>query len=139
MRKKPRIFIEVGPKTVLSGLVRAILKGREFHALAMDAGNGKKFGILDLAQLLCQLAALGCPINWDEWEAPGEPPPQYKMRIAVRGANFQPSGPSASAASAANPSPEAAKGKPPVPPSEKGADPSGAAIHPGRFVPEPGR
>ncbi len=132
-----RIFIEVGPKTVLSGLVRAILKGRDFHALAMDAGNGKKFGILDLAQLLCQLAALGCPINWDEWEAPGEPPPQYKMRIPVRGANFRPSGPSASAAKVVNPPPEAAKEKLPVSPSEKDADPSGAATPP--TVPSQGR
>jgi acyl transferase domain-containing protein/NAD(P)-dependent dehydrogenase (short-subunit alcohol dehydrogenase family) len=85
-----RIFIEVGPKTVLTGLVRAILKGRAFHALAMDASNGKKFGVADLAHLLCQLAALGCPITWDEWESREDPPPPFKMRIPITGANYRP-------------------------------------------------
>ncbi len=84
-----RIFIEVGPKTVLTGLVRAILKGRSFHALAMDASNGKKFAIADLARLLSQLAALGCPINWDEWESQEDPPPKLKMRIPIAGANYR--------------------------------------------------
>jgi len=122
-----RIFIEVGPKTVLSGLVRAILKGRDFHALAMDASSGKKFGILDLAQLLCQLAALGCPIRWDEWEAPGEPPPQYKMRIPVRGANFGPSRSNAPASQSVNPRAGALAEKPPLPRPEKTAHPGSAA------------
>jgi len=85
-----RIFVEVGPKTVLTGLVRAILKGRDFHALAMDASNGKKFGVADLAHLLCHLAALGCPISWDEWESREEPPPPSKMRIPISGANYRP-------------------------------------------------
>ena len=85
-----RIFVEVGPKTVLTGLVRAILKGRDFHALAMDASNGKKFGVADLALLLCHLAALGCPIAWDEWESREEPPPPSKMRIPISGANYRP-------------------------------------------------
>ncbi len=116
--EKGRIFVEVGPKTVLSGLVRAILRGREFHALAMDASNGKKFGLFDLAQLLCQLAALGCPINWDEWEAPGDPPPQYKMRVPVRGANFRPSGSNVSSAKPVNPPPKAVQAKPLSLPSE---------------------
>ncbi len=85
-----RIFVEVGPKTVLTGLVRAILKGREFHALAFDASSGKNFGIADLAHLLCQLAALGCPVQWAEWESQEDPPPPLKMRIPVTGANFRP-------------------------------------------------
>ncbi|MGD9333161.1 MAG: beta-ketoacyl synthase N-terminal-like domain-containing protein, partial [Desulfobacterales bacterium] len=84
-----RIFLEVGPKTVLTGLVRTILKGRDFHALAMDASNGKKFGIADLAHLLCQAAALGCPVVWDEWEHQEDPPPGYKMRIPITGANYR--------------------------------------------------
>ena len=90
-----RIFVEVGPKTVLTGLVRAILKGRDFHALAMDASSGKKFGIHDLANLLCHLAALGCPVRWDEWESHTDAPPRYKMRIPVSGANFRPKLPQA--------------------------------------------
>ena len=81
-----RMFVEVGPKTVLTGLVRAILKGRDFHARAMDAGGGKAFGVTDLATLLCWLAALGCPVAWDAWEAGGDPPPTMKMRIPVNGA-----------------------------------------------------
>jgi len=82
-----RIFVEVGPKGVLTGLVRAILKGRDGHALAMDAGAGKSFGILDLARLLCHLAALGCEITWEAWETREDPPPPLKMRIPVNGAN----------------------------------------------------
>jgi hypothetical protein len=70
--------------------VRAILKGREFHALAMDASNGKKFGIEDLALLLCQLASLGCPVTWSEWESQEDPPSPLKMRIPVTGANYRP-------------------------------------------------
>jgi len=84
-----RIFIEVGPKTVLTGLVRTILKGRSCHALAMDASNGKNFAIADLARLLSQLAALGCPIRWDEWESQEDPPPKLKMRIPIAGANYR--------------------------------------------------
>jgi acyl transferase domain-containing protein/NAD(P)-dependent dehydrogenase (short-subunit alcohol dehydrogenase family) len=103
-----RIFIEVGPKTVLTGLVRAILKGRTFHALAMDASNGKKFGVADLAVLLCQLAALGCPITWDEWESREDPPPPFKMRIPITGANYRPPQPKSKTGRSSSPASAAA-------------------------------
>jgi acyl transferase domain-containing protein/NAD(P)-dependent dehydrogenase (short-subunit alcohol dehydrogenase family) len=86
-----RTFVEVGPKTVLTGLVRAILKDRQFHALAVDGSGGKKFGIYDLALALSQLAALGYSADLKRWEGPGfEPDPEKpKMKVPISGANYK--------------------------------------------------
>jgi acyl transferase domain-containing protein/NAD(P)-dependent dehydrogenase (short-subunit alcohol dehydrogenase family) len=84
-----RIFVEVGPKTVLTGLVRQILKGEAIHAMATDAGSGRNFGILDLATTLGKLTALGCPVDLPEWESPDGDPRQPRMQIPISGANFQ--------------------------------------------------
>lgn len=86
-----RTFVEVGPKTVLTGLVRAILKGREFHALAVDGSGGKKFGLYDLALAISQLAALGYSADLKRWEDPGfEPDPEKpKMEVPISGANYK--------------------------------------------------
>src|SRR6056297_1690609 len=61
------MFIEVGPKTVLTGLIRSILKDRDHAAIALDASSGKKPGIRDLANTLCQLAASGYPVDLNRW------------------------------------------------------------------------
>ncbi|MDJ0883215.1 MAG: SDR family NAD(P)-dependent oxidoreductase [Desulfobacterales bacterium] len=84
-----RIFIEVGPKTVLSGLVRQILKGQPIHALATDAGSGRTFGIEDLATLLGKLAALGASVDFSQWEAPNGNRRRSRMQIPISGANFR--------------------------------------------------
>ena len=85
-----RTFVEVGPKSVLTGLVKAILKGREFHAIALDASNGKKFGMADLAKALTQLASLGYPVTLDKWDPPPETPPRkQRMSIPLSGANYR--------------------------------------------------
>ncbi|RLC33436.1 MAG: hypothetical protein DRH32_01120, partial [Deltaproteobacteria bacterium] len=85
-----RTFVEVGPKTVLTGLIRAILKGREFTAIALDASSGKLFGIGDLARTLGRLAALGYPVELDQWEEkPGRPPRRQLMSLPVSGANLK--------------------------------------------------
>lgn len=88
-----RIFVEVGPKTVLTGLVRQILKGREVHAMAADAGGGRNFGIDDLATLLGKLAALGCSVDLSQWEAPIGPSRRPRMKVPITGANFRQSKP----------------------------------------------
>ena len=85
-----RTFIEVGPKTVLTGLIKTILKGREFTAIALDASAGKRFGIGDLARTLGQLAALGYPVKLDQWEdPPGKSPRKQLMSVPVCGANLE--------------------------------------------------
>ena len=64
-----RIFVEVGPRTVLTGLIKAILRDRDIFAMAMDASSGRKSGITDLAKTLCTLASLGYPVALEKWKA----------------------------------------------------------------------
>ncbi|MEA3232094.1 MAG: SDR family NAD(P)-dependent oxidoreductase, partial [Thermodesulfobacteriota bacterium] len=83
-------FVEVGPKTVLTGLIRQILRKRNHTAIAIDASSGKRFGLIDLAKCLCHLAALGYPVQLDRWE---DPPPSGNrrkpiMRVSIGGANY---------------------------------------------------
>ncbi|MDX9820251.1 MAG: ACP S-malonyltransferase, partial [Desulfococcus multivorans] len=63
-----RIFLEVGPRAVLTGLIKAILKDRPAHALAVDASSGRHNGLADLARALCGMAALGYPVRLAEWK-----------------------------------------------------------------------
>ncbi len=85
-------FVEVGPKTVLTGLVGAILKDQAFHVVPVDGSGGKKPGMEDLAKALSRLAALGYPVLLDRWEpggtdpAPGKP----RMEVKISGANHRP-------------------------------------------------
>lgn len=87
-----RTFLEVGPKAVLSGMIRQTL-GRRAHAtVALDASSGKKDGLLDLAQALAQLGSLGHPLNLSAWQETGQPlelPKRGKMTILLTGANHR--------------------------------------------------
>lgn len=58
-----RVFVEAGPGSVLTGLTRQILDGREFAAVALD--NGKRAGLLQLQHALAQLLAQGVPVAVD--------------------------------------------------------------------------
>ena len=62
-----RTFLEVGPKAVLTGLVRAILHDRPFNAFSVDGSSGKRNGIHDFAASLCRLAAAGYPVDLKQW------------------------------------------------------------------------
>jgi len=84
-----RTFVEVGPRSILTGLVGAILKDRPFQALALDASSGRQSGLTDLASALCHLAALGFPVRLENWENPEPPAEEYRMRVPVAGANFR--------------------------------------------------
>ena len=95
-----RTFLEVGPGGKLSGLVRAILQGREFDAIAVDVsggGGGKRSGIFDLGCVLGQLAALGHGVDLTRWDgdfarrvAAGGTAANKKpaMAVALSGANY---------------------------------------------------
>ncbi|MFH2202814.1 MAG: SDR family NAD(P)-dependent oxidoreductase [Elusimicrobiota bacterium] len=63
-----RTFLEVGPGARLTGLVKAILEGKEFAAAAVDASGGKRSGIADLARALAQLAARGHAVALGRWD-----------------------------------------------------------------------
>lgn len=64
------VFVEVGPKNVLTGLVRSIFKGYSFQAFSIDASSGKQSGVYDLAAALCRLGAIGCPVDLRSWKQP---------------------------------------------------------------------
>ena len=84
-----RTFVEVGPKAVLSGLVRSILKDRDVTVIALDRSSGKKSGIMDLAHALGHLAALGADLDLNRWENALPEPRQQKMAIALSGTNYR--------------------------------------------------
>jgi len=83
-----RNFIEIGPKTVLTGLVKLILERREFNALAMDMSSGKRSGIADLARVLCNLAASGLNMDLTKWEHVSVSNKKQLMNIPLTGANY---------------------------------------------------
>ncbi|MFO8049716.1 MAG: beta-ketoacyl synthase N-terminal-like domain-containing protein, partial [Desulfosudaceae bacterium] len=84
------LFLEIGPKTVLTGLVKSILKGRPARALALDASGGRKFGVKDIAATLAFFAAAGRPVLLENWEElPRYPEREQKMTIPICGANYR--------------------------------------------------
>ncbi len=83
-------FVEVGPKTVLTGLIRSILDDREILACAVDGSGGKKSGLYDLGESLCTIAAQGFPVDLTPWEDPAQKPVPKKMKVMLTGANPKP-------------------------------------------------
>jgi len=82
-------FLEVGPKNVLTGLVKSILPLNSFQAMALDASCGKQFGITDLACVLSELACLGYPVQLDQWEDPVPEAKKRRMTVMLNGANYR--------------------------------------------------
>ncbi|MFP4159464.1 MAG: ACP S-malonyltransferase [Desulfobacterales bacterium] len=60
-------FIEVGPKSVLTGLVKNILADLPHAAFSTDASGGKNPALVDLAFALCRAAALGYGVHLRNW------------------------------------------------------------------------
>jgi acyl transferase domain-containing protein len=84
-----RTFVEVGPKPVLTGLIRATLKNRPVAMAAVDAGSGRGSAIADLARVLALLAAEGHPVNLAAWDMPSEQAQRPKMLVPLNGSNYR--------------------------------------------------
>jgi len=84
-----RVFVEVGPRAVLTALVREILGEREHLALAVDVSAGRRSGLVDLARLLAQLAAAGHGVDLSRWERPVAEPRTPRMVVPLGGANYR--------------------------------------------------
>ena len=84
-----RTFVEVGPGTVLTGLVRATLGDRPHQVIALDATCGRESGMTDLARLLAQLGALGRPVDLTAWEPHAREPRRPKMSVPLLGTNYR--------------------------------------------------
>jgi acyl transferase domain-containing protein/NAD(P)-dependent dehydrogenase (short-subunit alcohol dehydrogenase family)/acyl carrier protein len=89
-----RTFLEVGPESRLTGLVRAILEGREHACLVLDASRGSRGNVADLARMLAQVAAIGHPVQLTRWDEGAEAllisAKKPGLTVKVSGANFRP-------------------------------------------------
>ncbi len=56
-----RVFLEVGPRGLMTSAAEDVLKGREFATIALDSLNRR--GILQLQHALAQLVAAGVPCD----------------------------------------------------------------------------
>ncbi|MBL0226311.1 MAG: SDR family NAD(P)-dependent oxidoreductase [Geobacteraceae bacterium] len=88
-----RTFVEIGPGSRLSGLVKSILGDHRHTAVSLDASSGKRSGIADLARCLAQLAVLGHPVQLTAWDNIFQPAAQTAgrkpaMTIPLCGANY---------------------------------------------------
>jgi len=84
-----RTFVEVGPKSVLTGLVKSILNHQSFHAISLDGSLGKRSGITDLARTLCHLASLGHAVDLSQWESRVKETRKPLMNIPISGVNYR--------------------------------------------------
>jgi len=88
--KNVSVFIEVGPKAVLTGLIKPVLRENNITAISLDASSGKKSGIEDLAHVLCTIASKGFAVDLTQWEDAVKKPVPKKMRVQLTGANPKP-------------------------------------------------
>ncbi|MBM4782691.1 MAG: SDR family NAD(P)-dependent oxidoreductase [Archangiaceae bacterium] len=90
-----RAFVEVGPKTAVTGMVKAILGDRPHLAMALDVQT-RRGSMFDLALVLARVAAEGHSVRLSEWQK-AAPPPRWtakparkpKMVVPLTGANYR--------------------------------------------------
>ncbi|NPD84809.1 acyltransferase domain-containing protein, partial [Lentimicrobium sp. L6] len=84
-----RVFVEFGPKGVLTKLVGNILEGKEHTAIAINP-NAKKDSDLQFRQAIVQLHVLGLQLsNVDPYLKEAEAPAKAsKMDVIISGANY---------------------------------------------------
>jgi len=83
-----RIFVEFGPKPILTNLVKDILQNKEHHAIALNP-NSKKNSDLQFRQAVVQLRVLGLSIaNIDPYTRETKPAPLSKMNIKLSGNSY---------------------------------------------------
>jgi acyl transferase domain-containing protein/NAD(P)-dependent dehydrogenase (short-subunit alcohol dehydrogenase family)/acyl carrier protein len=84
-----RSFVEVGPKSILTGLAKLILKDKHFTAVSLDSTMGNPSGIADLATTLSLLASLGHSVDLASWEPGVKEVKKQRMSILLSGANYR--------------------------------------------------
>lgn len=88
-----RTFVEFGPRSTLSRLVRGVLEdvAEDVTVLTADGGTGGD-GDFALKQLAARLIVLGCPLTEPNRYVAAETaaPPGKGMRISLNGANYVP-------------------------------------------------
>ncbi len=85
-----RIFVEFGPKNVLTKLVEAILGGQEFTAIALNE-NPKKDSDRLFRQAVTDLMVLGLPLQGYDpypWERPKPTRKRSPLTLKMTGANY---------------------------------------------------
>ncbi|WP_373397691.1 beta-ketoacyl synthase N-terminal-like domain-containing protein [Algoriphagus halophilus] len=84
-----RVFIEFGPKGILTNLVTNILKGKEHVAISINA-NDKKDSDLLFRQAIVQMQVLGIALSdIDPYKKNiPQPPEKSKLTVALSGNNF---------------------------------------------------
>jgi acyl transferase domain-containing protein len=87
-----RVFVEVGPQAVLTGLVGAILEGRDHLAIALDRKG--QDGVTQFWRALAQLAVAGYALDFarllEGYETVEPPParPSKPLSVSINGANY---------------------------------------------------
>ncbi|MBF0240214.1 MAG: SDR family NAD(P)-dependent oxidoreductase [SAR324 cluster bacterium] len=83
------IFVEIGPKNVLTKLVETILKGKEFLAIALNP-NPKKDSDSQLREAVVQLSVAGFPLHdFDPFQPTLEPPKKTSpVSVKLSGNNY---------------------------------------------------
>ncbi|GAB5552554.1 MAG: hypothetical protein Sapg2KO_21450 [Saprospiraceae bacterium] len=84
-----RVFVEFGPKGILTNLVGNILEGKDHHTIAVNA-SAKKDSDLLFRQATVQMQVLGLPLsNIDPYKKEITPlPPKSKLTVQLSGNNY---------------------------------------------------
>ncbi|MBM74320.1 MAG: hypothetical protein CMK59_02870, partial [Proteobacteria bacterium] len=87
-----RTFLEVGPKSVLSKLIKRILRKKPVHIVSTDRPG--KEGIWGFLCAVAEMALIGLPLQYEQLWSEHDPrsceqkPPQPKLVIPLNGSNY---------------------------------------------------